>query len=119
MDTVAIVLSVPLILEFAFAPVNLWTGRTIGNFVRFTGFDPWIGRTLFAPAKLVTAALLVAGVAVRDLSIAGAGLALALSAVYVVRLLGPTRRDPAGLVGFTLFGALAAALLAVRLGTWR
>jgi hypothetical protein len=117
MTAVAIVLSVPLILEFVFAPVNLWTGRTIGNFVRFTGFDPWIGKTFFAPVKLATAVLLAAGLAVRDLSIAGAASALALSALYIVRLLGRTRRDPAGLLGFTLFGALAAALLAVRLGT--
>jgi len=32
----ASIVSVPLILEFLFAPMNLWTGRTIGNFVRFT-----------------------------------------------------------------------------------
>ncbi|HEX5450047.1 MAG TPA: hypothetical protein VFW85_08325 [Gaiellaceae bacterium] len=117
MKTVAIVLSVPLILEFVFAPMNLWTGRTIGNFVRFTGFDPWLGKTFFAPVKLATAALLAAGLAVRGLSIAGAAAALAVSTVYVARLLGRTRRDPAGLFGFTLFGALAGALLAVRLHT--
>jgi hypothetical protein len=117
MKTVAIALSVPLILEFVFAPANLWTGRTIGNFVRFTGFDPRIGRTLFAPVKLTAAALLTAGLAVRELSIAGAGLALAISIVYIMRLLDRQRRDPAGLIGFTLFAALAGALLAVRLGT--
>jgi hypothetical protein len=55
------------------------------------------------------------GWAVRDLSIAGAASALALSTLYIVRLLGRTRRDPAGLLGFILFGALAAALLAMRL----
>jgi hypothetical protein len=117
MKTVAIVLSIPLILEFVFAPANLWRGQTIANFVRFTGFDPWIGRTFFAPVKLAIAALLAAGLAVRALSIAGAASALALSSLYIVRLLSRTRRDPAGLLGFTLFGALAAALLAVRLGT--
>ena len=36
MRIAAIVLSVPLIVEFVFAPLNLWTGRTIGNFIRFT-----------------------------------------------------------------------------------
>jgi hypothetical protein len=117
MKTVAIALSVPLILEFLFAPANLWTGRTIGNFVRFTGFNPSIGRTAFAPVKLATAVLLAAGLAVRDLSIAGAASALAVSTVYIVRLLGRTRRDPAGLLGFTFFGALAGALLAIRLRT--
>jgi hypothetical protein len=115
MKTIAIILSIPLILEFVFAPVNLWSGRTTGNFVRFTGFDPWIGKTFFAPVKLATAALLAAGLAVRDLSVAGAASALALSTLYIVRLLGRNRRDPAGLIGFTLFGALAAALLAMRL----
>jgi hypothetical protein len=115
MKTIAIILSIPLILEFVFAPVNLWSGRTTGNFVRFTGFDPWIGKTFFAPVKLATAALLAAGLAVRDLSVAGAASALALSTLYIVRLLGRTRRDPAGLLGFTLFGALAAALLAMHL----
>jgi hypothetical protein len=117
MKTVAIVLSAPLILEFVFAPANLWTGRTMGNFVRFTGFDPRIGSALLAPVKLATAALLAAGVAVRDLSIAGAALALAVSTVYIMRLLNRRRRDPAGLLGFTLFGALAGALLAVRMRT--
>jgi hypothetical protein len=117
MKTVAIVLSVPLTLEFVFAPANLWTGRTVGNFVRFTGFDPRIGKVIFAPVKLATAVLLVAGLAVRDLSIAGAVLALAISTVYIARLLGRTRRDPAGLFGFALFAALAGALLAVRLRT--
>jgi hypothetical protein len=86
MKTVAIVLSIPLILEFVFAPV-----------------------------KLATAALLAAGLTVRDLSIAGVASALALSSLYIGRLLDRTRRDPAGLLGFMLFGALAAALLAVRL----
>jgi hypothetical protein len=117
MKTVAIVLSAPLILEFVFAPANLWTGRTIGNFVRFTGFQPRLGKTLFAPVKLASAALLAAGVAVRDLSIVGAAAALAVSTVYIIRLLNRGRRDPAGLLGFILFAVLAAALLTVRLRT--
>jgi hypothetical protein len=115
MTILAIVISIPLILEFLFAPFNLWTGRTMDNFVRFTGFDPWVARTLFAPAKLASAVLLLVGLFVWDLSVAGAILALVISAVYVVRLLGRGRRDRAGLVGFLLFGLLAAALLAVRL----
>ncbi|MGH3025320.1 MAG: hypothetical protein ACRDLR_02620 [Gaiellaceae bacterium] len=117
MRILAIILSAPLILEFVFAPINLWTGRTIGNFVRFTGFDPAIARVLFAPAKLVTAALLAGGMAVRDLSLAGGTAALAISCVYIARLLERPRRDPAGLFGFSLFGLLAAALLVVRIQT--
>jgi hypothetical protein len=110
-----LILSAPLILEFLFAPFNLWTGRTIDNFVRFTGFDPRIARTIFAPVKLVTAVLLAVGLAIRGLGIAGAACALLISMVYIGRLLGRGRRDPAGLFGFALFGLLAAALLVVRI----
>lgn len=117
MTVAAVILSVPLILEFTFAPVNLWTGRTMDNFVRFTGFRPPVATLMFAPAKLITAALLIAGVFAVSLGIAGAALAVAIPAVYLARLAGPGRRDPSGLVAFTLFGALAAALLAVRLAS--
>lgn len=117
MSVLAIVLSAPLILEFVFAPINLWTGRTTDNFVCFTGFAPATARALFAPAKLVTAALLMGGLAVRDLSLAGGAAALAISCVYIVRLLERSRRDAAGLFGFALFGLLAAALLVVRIHT--
>lgn len=117
MTVAAVILSAPLILEFVFGPVNLWTRRTMDNFVRFTGFRPAVATQVFAPAKLMTAALLIAGLFVRGLSVVGAGLALAISAVYLSRLAAPGRRDPSGLVAFLLFGALAAALLAVRLAS--
>jgi hypothetical protein len=115
MSILAIVLSAALILEFAFAPVNLWTGRTIPNFIRFTGLNPRVGTTVFAPVKLATAVLLSIGLAMRSASIAGSVAALAISVVYILLLLGRDRRDPAGLLGFTLFGLLAGALLAARL----
>lgn len=114
MAAAAIALSIPLILEFVFAPVNLWRGRTIGNFVRFTGLEPRIARMWFAPVKLVTAGLLAAGLAIRGLSLAGAASALAVSLVYLIRLAGRGRRDLAGLIGFALFGLLATALLVVQ-----
>jgi hypothetical protein len=114
-SVLAVALSIPLILEFVFAPMNLWTGRTISNFVRFTGYQPRVATTVFAPAKLATAGLLVLGLAVPSSSVAGASAALLISLVYIARLLAPDRRDPAGLVGFLLFGLLAAALLIVRL----
>jgi hypothetical protein len=111
------ILSVVLITEFVFAPVNLWTGRTMRNYMRFTGLPPWFATSVLAPVKLATALSLAAGLAVRALGIAGAALALAISCFYLVRLAQPGRRDPAGLAGFTLFGALASALLALRLAT--
>jgi hypothetical protein len=115
MSVLAVIIATALILEFVFAPINLWTGRTMPNFVRFTGYTPRTATTLFAPIKLLTAALLAVGLFSRGVGIAGASLALAISAVYLVRLSAPGRRDPAGLAGFALFGTLAAALLVVRL----
>jgi hypothetical protein len=38
-----------------------------------------------------------------------------VSAVYLGRLSARSRRDPSGVVGFALFGVLAAALLALLL----
>jgi hypothetical protein len=111
----AIVISVPLILEWAFAPFNLWSGRTLENFVRFTGFQPRVATHVFAPVKLVLAGLLVAGLAAPALSIAGAAGTVLISLVYLARLLAPSRRDAAGIVGFALFGLIGATLLAVRL----
>lgn len=48
MTVAAAILSVSLILEFVFGPLNLRTGRTMDNFVRFTGFRP----TVAAPGQL-------------------------------------------------------------------
>jgi hypothetical protein len=109
------VLSLLLVAEFVFAPVNLWTGRTMANFVRFTGLPPRFASRLLAPVKLTTALVLAAGLAVRAASIAGAAAAVAISCFYLVRLAQPGRRDPAGLAGFLIFGGMACALLALRL----
>jgi hypothetical protein len=109
------ILAVPLILEFVFAPINLWTGRTMDNFRRFTGFREAVATRVFAPVKLMIALALIVGLFVRPLELVGAGGALLVSVVYLIRLLAPGRRDGAGLVGFTLFGAFAAAVLALRL----
>ncbi|HET6865827.1 MAG TPA: hypothetical protein VFH80_07885 [Solirubrobacteraceae bacterium] len=108
-------MSIPLILEWTFAPFNLWSGRTLENFVRFTGFQPGVATQLFAPAKLAVAGLLMAGVAVPALSVAGAAGTVLISLVYLVRLSAPSRRDPAGVAGFTLFALIGVALLRVRL----
>jgi hypothetical protein len=109
------ILSVPLIAEFVFAPVNLWTGRTMGNYIRFTGLPPWFATRVLAPVKLATAILLFAGLAVRVLGVVGAAVAVVISGFYLVRLAGVGRRDRAGVAGFAVFGALACALLALRI----
>lgn len=111
----ALIISVPLILEWTFAPFNLWSGRTLENFVRFTGFQPGVATHLFAPVKLAVAGLLIAGLAVPALSVVGAAGTVLISVVYLVRLLPPSRRDPAGVAGFTLFAVIGVALLTVRL----
>jgi hypothetical protein len=114
--TIAIwIVSLPLIAEWVMAPVNLWTGRTMPLFTRFTGYPPAVARRVFAPVKLGCAALLGAGLAVRPLSLAGAALTIAICAVYLARLAAPGRRAPDGIMAFTLFGALGLALLVLQL----
>lgn len=113
--TVAIwILSILLIAEFVMAPINLWTGRTMPSFTRFTGFAPQVARVGFAPVKLVAAVLMAAGLAVRPLSVTGAAMTTAICVVYLARLAGRGRRDLAGIAGFGIFGAWAVALLVLQ-----
>lgn len=114
--TVAIgILSALLVAEFVMAPINLWTSRTMPAFTRFTGYRPVIARRVFAPVKLVAAVLVAVGLAAPPASIAGATLTSAICALYLLRLAARGRRDPAGIAGFALFGACAAALLILQL----
>jgi hypothetical protein len=114
MNLAADVVSALLIAEFVFAPFNLWTGRTMENFTRFTGLPPRVATRVLAPIKLATAALLVAGLFVTAASVAGAILSLAICSFYLVRLADSSRRDVAGLIGFSIFAALAVVLVALR-----
>lgn len=115
MTIVAYVLSVPMIAESVFAPFNLWRGRTIGNWVRFTGLPARSAHLVAAPVKLVAAVLLIAGLIWRPVDLAGAATVLAVAVFYLVRLAHPARRAVDGIFAFTVFGALAAALLTVQL----
>jgi hypothetical protein len=118
--TVAIwILSVLLVAEFVMAPINLWTGRTMPAFTRFTGYQPATGRRAFAPVKLLAAALIAVGIGVRSASIAGAALTTAICGLYLVRLGAPGRRDLSGIAGFAIFGTWAVALLALQLARSR
>lgn len=107
--------SLPLIAELAFAPVNLWRGRTTASWVRYTGLTPRDARLFAAPAKLVTATLLIAGLVWRPLGVAGAAASVAIALFYLVRLGHPARRAADGIAAFILFGALGGALLALQL----
>jgi hypothetical protein len=108
-------LSLLLVAEFVMAPINLWTGRTMPAFITFTGFSPATARRVFAPVKLASAVLVALGVALHPAGIAGAAVATAVCAAYLIRLAAPSRRSPAGLAGFLLFGGCAAALLAIQI----
>jgi hypothetical protein len=113
--TIAIwILSLPLIAEFVMAPINLWTGRTMPLFTKFTGFSPGTARRAFAPVKLAAALLVAAGLAFRPAGVAGAAITVAVCVVYLVRLAAPGRRDASGVAAFVLFGALAVALLVLQ-----
>jgi hypothetical protein len=109
------ILSILLIAEFVMAPINLWTGRTMPLFRRFTGFQPVVAQRVFAPVKLVSALLVGIGIAVAGVGVAGAAIVTAVCLVYLVRLAAPGRRDRSGIAGFALFGAWAVGLLVLQL----
>jgi hypothetical protein len=48
----AVIVTVLLAAEFTFAPFNLWSGRTMGNFTRYTGLPPRFATHFLAPVKL-------------------------------------------------------------------
>jgi hypothetical protein len=111
----AIILSILLIAEFVMAPINLWTGRTMPLFEKFTGHSPAVARQVFAPVKLLGAALVLVGIFVRPLSVAGAVILALVCCYYLVRLAAQGRRDGSGVGAFVLFGAWAVGLLVVQL----
>jgi hypothetical protein len=114
--TVAIViLSILLIAEFVMAPVNLWTGRTMPFFLALTGHSERVARRVFAPVKLLGAALVAAGLAVRPLGVAGAAVLTAVCLYYLVRIAMPGRRQGSGVFAFVLFGGWAVALLVLQI----
>ena len=115
MTIAAIILSVLLIAEFVMAPINLWTGRTMPLFTKFTGHSPDVARKVFAPVKLVGALAVAVGLFVRPVSIVGAAILTAVCGYYLIRLAAPARRDPSGVFAFLLFGAWAVGLLVVQL----
>jgi hypothetical protein len=108
-----------LVAEFVMAPINLWTGWTLPAFTAFTGSPPpplgassplsnWPAPSWSRSAWRCARA-----------GIAGAAAMTAVCAVYLIRLLAPQRRSTAGLAGFLLFGACAAALPATQIAHTR
>jgi hypothetical protein len=109
------VCSLPLIAEFAVAPFNLWSGRTMPNFERFTALPPRTATRVLAPVKLTGAGLLAIGLAVAAGGVAGAVLIALVSVFYLVRLAARGRRHTDGLAAFGISLALALAVLALQL----
>lgn len=107
--------SLALIVEFAVAPFNLWSGRTMQNFERFTALPSPVATRMLAPAKLAGAALLAAGLAVAAPSVTAAVVIALVSGFYLVRLVALGRRHPDGLAAFGLTLGLAIAVLALQL----
>lgn len=107
--------SVPLIAEFAVAPFNLWSGRTMPNFTRFTALSARVATRALAPVKLIGAVLIAIGLAVAAAGVAGAAVIALVSGFYLLRLAAPARRHLDGLCAFGISLALAIALLAIQL----
>jgi hypothetical protein len=107
--------SVPLIAEFAVAPFNLWSGRTIANFQRFTSLPARTATGALAPVKLAGAGLLAIGLAVPPAGVAGAAVIVLVSGFYLVRLAGRERHHADGIVAFGVSLALALAVLGLQL----
>jgi hypothetical protein len=107
--------SVPLIAEFAVAPFNLWSGRTMPNFTRFTALPEAVATNVLAPVKLAGAGLLAAGLALAGAGVAGAGVIVLVSGFYLWRLGARGRRHVDGLAAFGLSLVLAVAVLVLQL----
>ncbi len=115
--TIAIwTLSIVLVAEFIASPMHLWNGRNMHFFTEFTGLKPSTGRVVFAPAMLVSAVLLAVGLIFHPLGVAGAAIITGICAIILVRLAAPTRRSPLGILAYTLFGGLSAALMILQRG---
>jgi hypothetical protein len=112
--TAVVVLSILLILEFSFAPVNLIDGHNAPLFREYTGIQGHGGLVAVAWIDGIGAALVAIGLFSRRISIVGAGLLSALCAWYLVMILGHGA-NAGGLAGFVLFGAWAVGLLWVQL----
>lgn len=115
MTMVVVALAVLLAAEFVVAPINLWSGRTIAVYRRYTGLPIWFAQWVLAPLKAATAMALLVGLAWRTTSVVGAAASTAVCVFYLVRLARPGGREGTGVVAFGLFGALSLALLLLQL----
>jgi uncharacterized membrane protein YphA (DoxX/SURF4 family) len=114
--SVAVVLhwiaSLLLIAEFVMAPINLWTGRTMPNFTKFTGLRPAVARWIFAPVKLVGAILVAIGLFSSPFALVGGTILGAVCALYLILLALPGRRDLGGIAAFAI-GLVCATVVVV------
>jgi hypothetical protein len=114
MTAVVIVLSILLILEFSFAPVNLISGRNAPLFTQFTGITSRSAMLAVAAIDALGALLVAVGLFAPKVSITGAVLLTALCAWYLVMMVRHGHFG-SGMVGFLLFGSWSAGLLWAQL----
>ncbi|MFF4650456.1 hypothetical protein [Streptomyces sp. NPDC001380] len=114
MTAVVVILSILLILEFSFAPVNLVTGRNAPLFTQFTGISSRNAMLVVAAVDALGALLVAVGLFAPKVSIAGAVLITALCAWYLVMMVRHGHFG-SGLVGFLLFGSWSVGLLWAQL----
>ena len=110
------VLAVVLAAEYVFAPINLWTGRTLAVYRRYTGLPVQFARWALAPVKLATAAMLLLGLMWQRAAVARAAVSIAICLFYLFRLARPGGRDGTRIAAFSIFGAPSVALLVLQAG---
>lgn len=108
------ILSILLILEFVFAPVNLITGRNAPLFTEFTGIESRTAMLVVAGLDALGALLVAIGLFAPKVSVAGAVLLTALCGWYIVMMV-LNGHFGMGMIGFLLFGSWAVGLLWAQL----
>ncbi|MGH3415582.1 MAG: hypothetical protein ACRDVE_06885 [Actinocrinis sp.] len=113
MSILSAALSVPLILEFTFAPINLITGRNAHLFTEFTGLTSRPAMLTMAALNAAGAGLLTVGLINRQAAVLGALIIGGVSAWYLIMMM---RNGHAGIgvPAFLLTGALAVGILLER-----
>ncbi len=113
MSILSAALSVPLILEFTFAPINLVTGRNAHLFTEFTGITNRKAMLAVAAVNALGAGLLTAGLINRQAAVLGALVIGGVSAWYLIMMM-KNKHFGIGVPAFLLTGALALGILLER-----
>ena len=113
MSLLSAALSVPLILEFSVAPINLITGRNAHLFTEFTGLTSRPAMLTVAALNAAGAGLLTVGLVNRQAAVLGALVIGGVSAWYLIMMMRKGHTG-IGVPAFLLTGALALGILLER-----